>query len=80
MEIFLENVTKPYLTPLLLAIVNQCPSSFEIAKILLEHGAEVAPIDRDGLTPLHRAAVRGMTRERFMKKCNFQIGNFLPFF
>lgn len=59
----LDNVTKPYLTPLLLAIVKNASSSFEVAKILLEHGAEVDPIDRDGCTPLHRTTDKGFTEK-----------------
>ena len=31
----------------------------EVTKILLEHGSQVDPVNSDGQTPLHWAAVRG---------------------
>ena len=31
----------------------------EVTKVLLEHGSQVDPVNSDGQTPLHLAAVRG---------------------
>ena len=31
----------------------------EVTKVLLEHGSQVDPVNCDGQTPLHLAAVRG---------------------
>ena len=31
----------------------------EVARVLLEHGSQVDPVDSDGQTPLHWAAERG---------------------
>ena len=31
----------------------------KVARVLLEHGSQVDPVDRYGRTPLHKAAKRG---------------------
>ena len=31
----------------------------QVTKVLLKHGSQVDPVDSDGQTPLHKAAVRG---------------------
>jgi ankyrin repeat protein len=36
-------------------------SRAEVAQLLLDHGAELAAVDRSGQTPLHRAASSGNT-------------------
>ena len=38
---------------------NRCPSQMEIAKMLLEKGADVRALDNEGDTPLHHAACAG---------------------
>lgn len=45
-------------TPLHLAVKN---NRYEIARLLLENGAEINPRNKHGMTPLHLAAMSGNT-------------------
>ena len=58
-EVDLEDKNAMKVTPLHIAAFS---GHFEIAKLLLENGANVNAIGRDNQTPIHFAAINGQTK------------------